>query len=407
MNGGQLGAIFFADCWDIQWRRRQQIAYRLAQNHLIEHVIYVEKPLTITSLLKFLMGKADLDGTDRWRRVFANRSWLMPVNNKLSVLTTFTPLPIVGFAPFFEASERVRHLWLTDKLNSLCQRFALGRLLVWVSFPQVPLHTIQHIQPEILWYDCTEDFSAFPYPDCTRAQVLKTDRYLSESANVVSTVSRVLFEEKRQVNPHTYWLPNAVDTDVFLKREDSLAVPGELRGVRRPILAFVGGMCEWAHDWDLLDAVATMRPGWTILLIGHLEVSTSTRQMLQRHPGILCLGQQPYEKLPNYLAHSDICFIFYRPIRKNNSGNSQKLFLYLACGKPVVSTSSADVYSYRDYVYIANTPEAFVTAMEKALSEHTPAKARTYQEMVQSNSWKARIEEITKILTKMMDGDKG
>ncbi|MCJ7728461.1 MAG: glycosyltransferase [Sedimentisphaerales bacterium] len=388
--------FFFADYWDDMWRRRQQLAWRLVQNDLIKHLIYIERPLPVTSFLKFLMGQADRDGMDRWHRVLHNRSWVMPVGEKFSVITTFAPLPPVGLVPVFNASEKARDHWLLKRLRA---HFDLTCPVAWVSHPQLSVDIVQALEPRLLWYDCTEDFAAWPgLPDCVRAQIETTDRWLTKHADVVTAVSRTLFEEKRQINSNTHWLPNAVDTDLFLQPCESFRVPRELQGVSRPVLAFVGGLSEWAHDWELLGQVATLRPEWTFLLIGPLSVCSMTRQMLAGHSNIICVGQKPYQELPAYLGHSDVCFQFYRPIRKNNSGNSQKLFLYLAAGKPVVSTRSADVLAYEKYVSLADGPEDFVVAVEEALCSDSPEKTRSRQEMAKANSWTARVKQIGKIL---------
>lgn len=390
--------LFFADYWDDMWRRRQQLAWRLAQTDLVEHVVYVERPLPVTSYLKFLVGRADQDGMDRWRRVFSNRSWVMPVGQGLSVLTTFAPLPPAGSPPLFQASEQARDRWLLRRLQ---KRFKLDRPMMWVSHPQISVEVAQALEPCLLWYDCTEDFSAVPgLPDCVRTQIEATDLWLTRHADVVTAVSRTLYEEKRQVNPNTHWLPNAVDTDLFLQPPGSFPMPSEFQGVSRPALAFVGGLNDWAHDWELLDQVATLRPGWTILLIGGLSVSPKTQRMLESHPNVLCVGQKPYRELPAYLAHSDVCFQFYRQERRNDTRNSQKLFLYFAAGKPVVSTPSADVESYRTLTSIADTAEEFVHCVEAALANETACMVKERISMACENSWERRTSSVVDLLRK-------
>jgi hypothetical protein len=178
-------------------------------------------------------------------------------------------------------------------------------------------------------------------------------------------------------------------------------MPQELQDIGHPILTFVGGMCDWAHDWDLLDQVAALRPHWTIILIGNLSVASQTAKMLKAHSNILCLGQKPYSELPNYLAHSDICFLFYRTIRKNDTGNSQKLFLYLAAGKPVISTLSADIESYSGLVEIANTAGEFVASAERLMARDSPGDALRRRESALENSWQKRVSEIRQILNDM------
>ena len=378
------------------WRRRQQLAWGLAQTDLVEHVVCVERPLPVTSLLKLLVGRADRDGTHRWRRVLGNRSWVISVGEKLSVVTTFALLPPVGLARLLRASERARDRWLLRRLR---EHFDMNRPIVWVSHPQLSVEIIQALEPHVLWYDCTEDFAAWPgLPACVRAQIEATDRWLTEHANVVTAVSRTLFDEKQQINPNTYWLPNAVDTELFLQPQGSFPMPLELQGVLRPVVAFVGGLNDWAHDWDLLDQVAALRPEWTIVLIGGLSVSTGTRRMLEGHPNILCVGQKPYQELPAYLIHSDVCFQFYRSTRGNDTRNSQKLFLYFAAGKPVVSTPSADAGVYDSFVEIVETGEDFVECVGRAMDDDSLEAAGTRREFARENSWSARMEQVRRIL---------
>ena len=226
-------AFFFADYWDNMWRRRQQIAWRLAQSDLVKHVVYIERPLPITSFVKFLVGQADRDGTDRWRRVLKNRSWIMPMGEKLSVLTTFAPLPPVSCLSLFRLSEESRDRWLLRRLR---KHFDVNHPLVYVSHPQISTEVIKALNPGFLWYDCTEDFSALPdLSECVRKQIKTTDYWLTENADVVTAVSRSLYKEKRQTNFNTHWIPNAVDTDLFLQPRENFPVPPELRDVPRPV----------------------------------------------------------------------------------------------------------------------------------------------------------------------------
>ena len=120
--------------------------------------------------------------------------------------------------------------------------------------------------------------------------------------------------------------------------------------------------------------------------------------MIQSHSNIFCVGQKQYQALPSYLAYSDICFQFYRTGRKNDSRNSQKLFLYLASGKPVVSTPSADVEAYANLVIIAKSANEFIQGVEQSLSHDNDLFVKKRQTFARQNSWVTRVEYIQKIL---------
>lgn len=395
MEQGRNFLILSGDYWDDMWRRRQQLAWRLAQTDLAKHYIYVEGPLTITSLVKFITGCADPYVRERWRRIFSNRSWATQLEKNLTILTTFVPFMNIKSSLLFRASLRISEWLLLRQLNGY---FDPNRLIIWVNHSRFSVKFIQAIKHQFLWYDCTEDFAAWPRVKAWAKQdIQKTDRWLTEKADVVTAVSRKLYEEKLQFNPNTNWLPNAVDIDLFLKPIESFSVPFELRNVSRPVLVFVGGMSDWPHNWELLDQVATMRPGWTILLIGRLSVSRSTQQMLCGHSNIICVGQKYYHDLPAYLAYSDIGFQFYRLERANDTRNGQKLFLYFAAGKPVVSTSSGDAQAYSEYVSIADSPTDFVARVEESILKNSPSIIKKRQEMARLNSWDVRVKQICEI----------
>ena len=109
--------VFFGDYWDEMWRRRQQLAWRLAQLDIFNHLTYIERPLPLTSYIKYRIGQGDLDTRQRWRRRSVNRSWSMNVNDKLSVLTTYAPMPLLNNPRLFHYSERRRDQWLKNYLE--------------------------------------------------------------------------------------------------------------------------------------------------------------------------------------------------------------------------------------------------------------------------------------------------
>jgi len=227
---------------------------------------------------------------------------------------------------------------------------------------------------------------------------MDTDSYLTKNADLITTVSRILFDEKKKQNPNAYLLPNAVDIDAYMLPAKEYKVPLEIKNAKQPIITFVGSMCDWSNDWNLLDEVSKMRPDWTFVLVGDLQVSKNTSNMLKSRSNILCVGQRPYSELPAYLINSDICFQCYRPARENDTRNSQKLFLYLAAGKPIVSTRSADVESYAEFVYISDDATTFVKGIENEIMTDSPQKIAKRREFAKNNSWAKRVETIVDLL---------
>ena len=114
-------------------------------------------------------------------------------------------------------------------------------------------------------------------------------------------------------------------------------------------------------DLQLLSAVAKARPAWHIVLIG--PVAKIDHAAIPQHSNIHLLGPRSYEQLPAYISGWDVALL---PFARNDATrfiSPTKTPEYLAAGKPVVSTSIADVirpYGEAGLLRIADAPDAFV-----------------------------------------------
>lgn len=91
---------------------------------------------------------------------------------------------------------------------------------------------------------------------------------------------------------------------------------------------------------------------------------------LPQRPNLHYLGSKPYEELPQYLAGWDVAIMPFALNESTRFISPTKTPEFLAGGCPVVSTPIKDVvrtYGDTDIVYIADTPEEFVKAVEGAL----------------------------------------
>jgi hypothetical protein len=138
------------------------------------------------------------------------------------------------------------------------------------------------------------------------------------------------------------------------------------------------------------------------VLIGSVALPKEVEEKFAGYPSVYFMGKRPYQQLPSYLYHSDVCIQIYRHDDLNATGNSQKQFLYLASGKPFVSTYTADVDNLAHIVRIAQTKEEFVAQVEYALVTDSAELEQSRIEYAQANSWDVRAEQIVTIVTEKL-----
>jgi UDP-galactopyranose mutase len=206
-------------------------------------------------------------------------------------------------------------------------------------------------------------------------------------ADLVFTGGQSLYEAKKNRHRRIFPFPSSVDVAHFSKARAPQADPDDLARIPHPRLGFFGVIDE-RMDLDLLAAVAAQRPEWHFVLLG--PVVKIDPAVLPRLPNIHYLGMKSYAQLPAYLAGWDVALL---PFAKNEATrfiSPTKTPEYLAAGRPVVSTSVRDVvrpYGEQQMVRIADTPDAFVAAIEASLSPQPDAWRRTVDAFLSEMSW--------------------
>jgi glycosyltransferase involved in cell wall biosynthesis len=264
--------------------------------------------------------------------------------------------------------------------------------VLWYYTP-MPLHFSDHLDAPAVVYDCMDELSNFAgAPPGLRA----AERTLMNRAGVIFTGGRSMYESKRHLHQNIHPFPSGVDVAHFATaRTGGIAQPPDQAGIPRPRIGFFGVLDE-RLDRDLLAAVAALRPGWHLVLLG--PVVKIDPDSLPRAENIDYLGQKTYDELPRYLAGWDVAML---PFARNDATryiSPTKTPEYLAGGRPVVSTSIADVaHPYGDLglARIADTPVEFVAAVEAALAEDAAERQRAADGLLASMSWDATWEAMS------------
>jgi hypothetical protein len=394
--------IHFAYQWDEMWRRGQQFAFHLSQSEMIDKIVFVEQPLTALSLVKYALGRTDSLTTKRWKRMLTSKSLINPLTGNLYVVTPLTLFPYTNsmllnaIDGYFRANIQ---LFLTKRL---IKKLGVGQVIVWVNLPQIPVKVVERLPHCLLWYDCTEDFSELPYVHGRLKKIIKeNDDYLTQRADVVSVVSQELCKQKTAVSKNTFWMPNAVNTDLFSKNPPP-EPPEDIKGINKPRLVCTGSLNQ-RLDWDLLCYLSSIHPEWSIILIGPVSLPRDIKANLSQLPSVHFLGSKPYEDLPAYLYYSDVCLLFEKVDYVNITGDSQKVYSYLASGKPIVSMPTSDVVLYPHSIEIAYSKEEFVRLVEKALNEDNSELREQRVATAKENSWNARVAKVLELLSSRLD----
>ena len=237
--------------------------------------------------------------------------------------------------------------------------------VVWYYTPMALGAEPAALGDALVVFDAMDELAQFHgAPPKLRAQ----EAALMDRADLVFAGGPSLYEARRHRHPAVHCFPSGVEAAHFARAADSSTeVPAALATAPRPILGFYGVIDE-RLDLDLLAAVADARPDWTLALVGPVvKIDPAT---LPQRPNIAYLGQQAYADLPAFLAAFDVALMPFARNEATRFISPTKTLEYLAGEKPIVSTPIADVVSlYGAVVAVAESPAAFVSAVDAALTE--------------------------------------
>lgn len=291
------------------------------------------------------------------------------------------------------------------RLNRLFGAWAVRRALriagmrdplLWFHVPH-PAFMMDAVPHRAVVYYCIDDYAAMPGVDVD--YISQCDRALTERADLVFVAPPALVEGKLAINPSTSYSPHGVDVDLFGRAQSpATVVPAPAAALRGPVIGYFGLIAAWT-DVDLLLAIARAKPEWTLLLIGFASADVS---QLAAMPNVVMVGPQPYESLPSWAKAFDVAIMPYRQNQMVANNNPLKLREYLATGKPVVSTPTAEVYRFGDLVEVATEPGDFIAALERALMDGSSERCSARMVAVSGMSWEARVDETWAKVTKAL-----
>jgi UDP-galactopyranose mutase len=369
LTGGDSGARPDLVClshlrWDFVWQRPQHLMSRFARDR---RVFFIEEPV-------WGEGEARLEVGER------------PGGIKVAV-----PLLPHGLSP--EQAEAVQR----DLLRDLLAEHEVTEYVLWYYTPMA-LPVADGLEPLAVVYDCMDELSLFR--GAPRELVEREQRLLA-MADLVFTGGQSLYEAKRERHPRVYPFPSSIEADHFRQARRARAAgtePADQAALLRPRMGYFGVIDE-RIDLELLAAMADARPEWQIVLVG--PVVKIDPASLPRHPNLHWLGKKDYADLPAYLSGWDVALMPFALNESTRFISPTKTPEYLAGGRPVVSTPIRDVvrpYGEEGLVEIAEDPQAFVAAIERALNGYGEDWLGRVDEFLSRGSWSRTWQQMSDLI---------
>ena len=297
------------------------------------------------------------------------------------------------------SKEKTNHV-LKALLDSLIYSNVISKFILWYYSPMA-LDFTDHLSPELIVYDCMDELSAFKSPP---KRIKEAEACLLEWADLVFTGGHSLYNAKKHLHNNIHAFPSSIDKSHFYTARNCKEDPADQALIPHPRFGFYGVIDE-RFDSVLIEQLSQIRPEWHFILIG--PFAKIDHEQLPKSENIHYLGKKDYKELPLYLGGWDVAILPFALNESTKYISPTKTPEYLAGGKPVISTSIADVvnpYGKNELVHIADTAEEFIEEAEKIFASHDREEWNKKVDVFLSNiSWNKTWRKMAGLIDKTLE----
>jgi len=209
---------------------------------------------------------------------------------------------------------------------------------------------------------------------------------LMQKSDVVVCNSHDFTKRAKLYNPNSFYIGNGFDVGQYDADQDR-PIPEDVKSIPGPRIGYVGALITLRLDLDLLIEMAKARPTWSLVLVGWEDESFQQSE-LHKLPNVYFLGRKHTKDVPAYMEHFDVC-INPQVVNEITRGNFPlKVVEYLALGKPVVATATNTMKEiFAEHTYLADDKASYLSQIELALQEDTPAAQEERKKFAKNFSW--------------------
>lgn len=342
------------------------------------------------------------------------RRRLPPMSKRLRQVGTslyvYTPFALVPYGLSFRSallSHVNSHIIKADLRTVLG---GLGMKAVDVAFVFAPQQecVLDVLRPSLWCYEIVDEWATGPFapnlePESPFAsRILSAERKILARADIVFATSQRLAERKGKYNRNTYFVPNAADVEHFEQALTDIPAPDDMKGIHSPVIGYVGYV-NHILDMDIIDRMSATHPQWSIVMVGPVSedkafLKSPAYQRVRSRANVHFLGWRDYDVLPGYIKPMDVCIIPRRICDYSMNSHPNKLYQYLAAGKPVVSTAFPAARMLSSVIRVADSPAIFCQLVAEELEQNDTQAASRRLQVARANSTRVRAQQKIQII---------
>lgn len=367
------------------------LAHEIAKNN---RVLYVNYPLDRLTKFKskndpLIKKRIDiLNGKDDDLQQISENLWCLYPRTVLESINQ------IGSRFIFKKLNNINSNRYANCVKSAIKRLELKDFILFNDSDFFrAFNFIEQLKPSVSVYYTRDNMRETEY---FRKNGAFFENALIAKTDLITANSTYLQNIAKEFNPNSFYVGQGCDLSLF-NRDIIKSIPHDVESIKGPRIGYIGALKTSRLSIDIIKHIAVTRKDWSVVLVGPEDEEFKASD-LHQIPNVHFLGSRNMDELPAYTAGFDIC-MNPQALNPLTIGNyPRKIDEYLAMGKPVLATLTETMKVFKDYTYLAETKEEYVTLIEKALQENSEDLELGRIKFATSHTWENNVNEIYKVI---------
>lgn len=295
--------------------------------------------------------------------------------------------------PFGKIEER----FLPYIIKFVMRKMKFKEAFLWICDPKsegllLKFNTMNHL------FDAYDDWSLSPFYRQRKRHL----KYILRGYLIAKEYAPLIITNTNQMKNKLSTDSNKViligNTSSLKIKSVSTSSPESLSYSENKVVGYIGNIHE-RIDLNLVAQLADYFKKVHFVFIGKNDFrSDRFEKLLLEHINIRFLGPKAYDEIPAFISQFDVCFIPHVVNEYTLSQDSMKMYDYLQCGKPVVTTAIPPADRLGHIIYVGHTHQEFIDQLAKALVENNNKIKNERLNYMENNTWKKKAEQICALL---------
>ncbi len=281
------------------------------------------------------------------------------------------------------------HKKYLKEIDNYLKKENYKNIILWSYYP-IDIEYFNEIEHDISVFDTVDNWAEHASYKNIKTKLEENYKTIRDKANIIFVLSE---ESEKIFYPRTdkvYHITQGIDLAHYANK--NRVINNDIAKISRPIIGYLGIIQENRVNLDMVEYIAKKNLDKSIVLVGPIW-RKEDEERLRRFSNIYLLGAKEYNEAPDYISRFDVGIIPHYINDFIKYTCPMKLYEYLACGIPVVTTDAPGIEQFRSVVSVANDFEKFNACINEELN-NSPEKVETRLSVIKEHTWKKKVDQM-------------